>query len=44
MSSPLLPDVLWNLIQPLLPPTSRGPKGGTMARSSPALTCRSLAS
>jgi transposase len=28
MSSPLLPDALWNLIQPLLPPTSRGPKGG----------------
>jgi transposase len=29
MSSPLLPDALWNLIQPPLPPTSRGPKGGS---------------
>jgi transposase len=28
MSSPLLPDALWNLIQPLLPPALRRPKGG----------------
>jgi transposase len=28
MSTPLLPDALWNLIQPLLPPTPRRPKGG----------------
>lgn len=28
MSSSLLPNTLWNLIQPLLPPAPRGPKGG----------------
>jgi transposase len=28
MSTPLLPDALWNLIQPLLPPSPRRPKGG----------------
>src|SRR5579863_10775857 len=28
MSSPLLPDALWNLIQPMLPPAPRRPKGG----------------
>jgi len=28
MSSPLLPDGLWNLIQPMLPPAPRKPKGG----------------
>ncbi len=28
MSTPLLPDALWNLIQPLLPSTSPRPKGG----------------
>src|ERR1700692_2466313 len=28
MSTPLLPDALWNLIQPLLPPPPRRPKGG----------------
>src|SRR5215831_16768010 len=28
MSTPLLPDALWNLIQPLLPPAPRKPKGG----------------
>jgi transposase len=28
MSTPLLPDTLWNLIQPLLPPTPRRPNGG----------------
>ena len=28
MSTPLLPDALWNLIQPLLPPSSRRPNGG----------------
>src|SRR6202050_3218822 len=28
MSTPLLPDALWNLIQPLLPPSPRRSKGG----------------
>jgi transposase len=28
MSSPLLPDALWNLIQPMLPHAPRRPKGG----------------
>jgi transposase len=28
MSTPLLPDALWNLIQPLLPPSPRRPNGG----------------
>ena len=28
MSTPLLPDTLWNLIQPLLPPATVRPKGG----------------
>jgi hypothetical protein len=28
MSTPLLPDALWNLIQPLLPPSPRGANGG----------------
>jgi len=28
MSTPLLPDALWNLIQPLLPRSPRRPKGG----------------
>ena len=28
MSTPLLPDALWNVIQPLLPPSPRRPKGG----------------
>jgi transposase len=28
MSAPLLPDALWNLIQPLLPLSPRRPKGG----------------
>ena len=28
MSAPLLPDALWNVIQPLLPPTPVRPKGG----------------
>lgn len=28
MSTPLLPDALWNLIQPLLPPSLRRPTGG----------------
>ena len=28
MSTPLLPDALWNLIQPLLPPSPRRPMGG----------------
>jgi transposase len=28
MSTPLLPDGLWNLIQPLLPPSPRRPNGG----------------
>jgi len=28
MSTPSLPDALWNLIQPLLPPSLRRPKGG----------------
>ena len=28
MITPLLPDALWNLIQPLLPPSRRRPKGG----------------
>src|SRR5580658_94801 len=28
MSTPLLPDALWSLIQPLLPPPPRRPKGG----------------
>ena len=28
MSTPLLPDALWNLIQPLLPPSPRRAKGG----------------
>ena len=28
MSRPLLPDSLWNLIQPMLPPAPRWPKGG----------------
>src|ERR1700747_1951973 len=28
MSPPLLPDALWNLIQPLLPPSPRRPNGG----------------
>ena len=28
MSTPLLPDALWNLIQPLLPAVPPGPKGG----------------
>src|ERR1700692_1078608 len=29
MSTPLLPDALWSLIQPLLPPPPRRPRGGT---------------
>src|ERR1700747_3301468 len=28
MSTPLLPNALWNLIQPLLPPSPRRHKGG----------------
>jgi transposase len=28
MSTPLLPDALWNLVQPLLPPSPRRPKRG----------------
>jgi len=28
MSTPLLPNALWNLIQPLLPSSPRRPKGG----------------
>jgi hypothetical protein len=28
MSTPLLPDALWNLIQPLLPAVPLRPKGG----------------
>jgi transposase len=28
MSTPLLPNTLWNLIQPLLPSSPRRPKGG----------------
>ena len=28
MSTPLLPDALWNLIQPLLPPAPPHSKGG----------------
>jgi len=28
MSTPLLADALWNLIQPLLPPSPRTPDGG----------------
>jgi len=28
MGTPLLPDALWNLIQPLLPPSPRRPNGG----------------
>jgi transposase len=28
MSTPLLPDALWNLIQPMLPSTPPHPKGG----------------
>jgi transposase len=28
MTTPLLPDALWNLIQPLLPSPLRKPKGG----------------
>src|ERR1700751_5580334 len=28
MSPPLLPDALWNLIKPLLPPSPRRPNGG----------------
>lgn len=28
MSTPLLPDALWNLIRPLLPPSPHRPKGG----------------
>jgi transposase len=28
MNTPLLPDALWNLIQPLLPSTPPRPKGG----------------
>ena len=28
MSTPLLPDALWNLIQPLLPPSPPRPNGG----------------
>ena len=28
MSTPLLPDALWNLIQPMLPSPPRRPKGG----------------
>ena len=28
MSTPLLPDALWNLIQPMLPPIPHSPKGG----------------
>jgi transposase len=28
MNTPLLPDALWNLIHPLLPPPPRKPKGG----------------
>lgn len=28
MSTPLLPDALWNLIQPLLPSLPHTPKGG----------------
>jgi transposase len=28
MSTPLLPDALWSLIQPVLPPPPRRPKGG----------------
>ena len=28
MSAPLLPDALWNLIHPLLPPAAVCPKGG----------------
>jgi transposase len=28
MSTPVLPDALWNLIQPLLPPSPHKPNGG----------------
>lgn len=28
MTTPLLPDALWNLIQPLLPPSPHRPNGG----------------
>src|SRR5712692_1135174 len=38
MSTPLLPDVLWNLIQLMLPSAPHRPKGG---RPSPARPCLS---
>ena len=31
MSTPLLPDALWNLIQPLLPPSPRRPNEADLA-------------
>src|SRR5438128_2056140 len=33
MRAPLLPDALWSLIQPMLPPAPRRPKGGRPRRS-----------
>jgi transposase len=40
MSTPLLPDALWNLIQPFLPSAPDRPKGGRLRLSERACLTR----